>query len=300
MVENNHGHMLTSISNDFLTVTIDTLGAQIMSIVSNKDGTEYLWQGDERYWGERAPVLFPFVARLTDDSYKCGTETYKMGIHGFAKKMWFSPAFKDKSIIVLDLHSNEATKKVYPFDFTLEIRYSLRGNQLVVNYKVENEGGDIMSFGIGGHPGFNVPLFEGEKFEDYILEFKEPCQPDRVGFTPSLYLNGCDKPYTLREDRYIDLEHSLFDEDAVVLKNSSKEVKLANKNTGKGVEVSFPNMPYVGFWHRPKTDAPYVCIEPWSSLPARQDIVENINCKSDFVRLAPGKIYENTWTIKIL
>ena len=300
MIQNDHGHMCTTISNDTLTVTIDTLGAQIMSIVNNKDGTEYLWQGDEKYWADRAPVLFPFIARLTDRSYTCNGETYNMDIHGFAKKMWFVPAFKDKSIITLDLHANDWSKKYYPFDFTLEIRYSLRGNQLVVNYRVENEGGDIMSFGIGGHPGFNVPLFEGEKFEDYVLEFAEPCKPDRVGFTSELFLSGKDEAYDLRDGKYIDLDHSLFDDDAIVLKNSSKEVRLTNKNTGKGVAVSFPNMPYVGFWHRPKTDAPYVCIEPWSSLPARQGIVEDINCKSDLVRIAPGKIYENIWTIKIL
>lgn len=29
------------------------------------------------------------------------------------------------------------------------------------------------------------------------------------------------------------------------------------------------------YW--PKTDAPYVCVEPWTSLPSRQDVVEELS-----------------------
>ena len=49
----------------------------------------------------------------------------------------------------------------------------------------------------------------------------------------------------------------------------------------------------------PHTDAPYVCIEPWSSLPSRQDVVEELSGKSDLIHLAPGAEYENTWSIAI-
>ena len=51
--------------------------------------------------------------------------------------------------------------------------------------------------------------------------------------------------------------------------------------------------------HMPHTDAPYVCIEPWASLPSRQDVVEELSCKSDLIHIAPGAEYENTWSIAI-
>lgn len=73
-----------------------------------------------------------------------------------------------------------------------------------------------------------------------------------------------------------------------------REVTLQSSKSGKGVKVSYPHMPYIGFWHWPKTDAPYVRIEPWSSLPARQDIVEELTCKSERIQLQTGKIFENT------
>ena len=263
-------------------------------------GNEYLWQGDKKYWGERSLVLFPFIARLTNDSYTFKGEKYHMTIHGFAKKMPFEVVSEEKSSVTMRLHSNEETKKDYPFDFNLDITYFLEDKQLFVFYRVENESDETMSFAIGGHPGFNVPMFEGEKFEDYTLEFSLPSLPDRVGFTSSLYLSGEDKPYPLRKGTDIDLEHELFDDDAVILKNACREVSLVSKNTRHGIAVSCPFMPYIGFWHRPETDAPYVCIEPWSSLPARQDIVEEISTRSDFIHLGSKKTYENTWSIRLI
>ena len=65
--------MLYTIHNDALTVTIDGLGAQLMSITA-ADGTEYLWNGDPAYWAGRAPNLFPYVGRLTNDRYTYGGE----------------------------------------------------------------------------------------------------------------------------------------------------------------------------------------------------------------------------------
>ena len=57
--------MLYTIQNSQMRVTIDSLGAQLMSITA-ADGTEYLWGGDEAYWRNRAPNLFPYVGRLTE------------------------------------------------------------------------------------------------------------------------------------------------------------------------------------------------------------------------------------------
>ena len=44
----------------------------------------------------------------------------------------------------------------------------------------------------------------------------------------------------------------------------------------KEICVTYPNMTYLGIWHMPKTDAPYICIEPWSSLPSRKNVVEDL------------------------
>ena len=52
-------------------------------------------------------------------------------------------------------------------------------------------------------------------------------------------------------------------------------------------------MRYIAFWHTPETEAPFVCIEPWLSLPSRQDVVEDLEKQPDIRILAPGEAYEN-------
>ena len=72
---------LYTLHNGTLTVTLDACGAVLHSIV--KDGAEYLWQGDARYWARRDANLFPYVGRLTDGQYLLDGKTYPMTIHGF-------------------------------------------------------------------------------------------------------------------------------------------------------------------------------------------------------------------------
>ena len=56
------------IKNKLLSVTVNTLGAELQSI--NYEGKELLWQGDQSIWGDRSPLLFPIVGRLKNDELK--------------------------------------------------------------------------------------------------------------------------------------------------------------------------------------------------------------------------------------
>ena len=103
----------------------------------------------------------------------------------------------------------------------------------------------------------------------------------------------------MEEGNKLPLKHNMFDEDAIVLKDTAKSVILKSDKSEKALKVTFPNMKYIGFWHRPKTDAPYICIEPWSSLPSRQDIIEDLETQPDLVSLEAGGEYKDGFTIEI-
>ena len=53
----------------------------------------------------------------------------------------------------------------------------IKNEALTVAYEVINRDTRPMYFGLGGHPGFNVPLAEGLRFEDYRLRFSADCRP---------------------------------------------------------------------------------------------------------------------------
>ena len=55
--------------------------------------------------------------------------------------------------------STPETKKGYPFDFVLTVTQTLKGNEIQVEWDVENTGNDVMYFTIGGHPPSRYLLF---------------------------------------------------------------------------------------------------------------------------------------------
>lgn len=290
--------MLQTIHNDAMTVTIDELGAQLMSITA-ADGTEYLWNGDPAYWTGRAPNLFPYVGRLTNDSYTYGGKTYQMTRHGFAKRTAFTTADQGAANLTLRMTDTPESRESYPFAFQFDVSYVLEGSALVIVYAVENRGRETMYFGLGGHPGFRVPLEAGESFEDYRLTFAHPSQPCRVLLSDAYMLSGHDAPYPLEGGTVLPLRHDLFDQDAIILKNFERTMTLSAGEGTRGLTLSCPRMRYLGIWHMPKTDAPYVCLEPWASLPSRQDVVEDLAQQNDLISLESGQRYENRWTITI-
>ena len=290
--------MRYEISNEFLTVQADTNGAVLWS-VTDKDGFEYIWQGDERYWNERGANLFPYIARLWEKTYIFQGKSHHMDIHGFAKDSVFTCEKVSENELVFTLEDSEETLAQYPFHFQLEIRYQLLGKALKVLYSVRNKDVKTMYFGIGGHPGFNVPMEDGLSFEDYELKFSEPCKPQRILFSKECFVEG-KSPYQLTADRSILLRHNLFDKDAIVLEKTSGEVSIHSAKGKRAVKVSYPDMPYVGFWHMPCTDAPYVCIEPWCSLPSRQGVTENLEKQENLLILEAGNERQVSWTMEIL
>ncbi len=290
--------MNCTISNESLTVSVSTMGGELQS-VKDKGGHEYLWQGDPKYWDMRAINIFPYVARLTQGKYTFNGKTYSMDSHGFVYKSDLSVAKNTENSLTLSLESNSQTRCEYPFEFKYSIEYTLKGNVLETVYRVENKSDCTMYFAVGGHPGFIAPMEDNQAFDDYYLEFAHSCKPVRIGFTEKCFLNGEDKAYTLENDKKLRLTHSLFDDDAVVLKFMDKKVTLKSDSSHRSVSVEYGKMDYLGIWHMPRTDAPYVCIEPWTSLPSRQDIVEDLSEQANLISLKSGEAYENMWKIII-
>lgn len=290
--------MIYKIANECLNIEINGLGAELWSI-KDPTGTEYLWQGNETYWKGRSTTIFPYTGRMFEGKYQYRGQTYEMMIHGFAKLYEFDLVAQTNDTLVLSLQSSKETLAMYPFAFELVISYTLEKNALSIGYTVRNFDEKTMYFGIGGHPGFNVPLDKNCDFTDYTLKFDKPCAPMRVGFTENHLLNDQDEPFPLQNDLELPLVHSLFDNDAIFLYNTAKHVTLQSDKGKKSVTVSFPNIKYLGFWHALSSDAPYVCIEPWESQPSHDGVVEDLEAKSDLLALPAGETYQNTWSIAI-
>ncbi len=289
--------MIYILENDKLRVKVSSLGAEMQSIRSVEDGTEYLWQGDSQYWVRRASNLFPVCGRLWENKYIYRGETYEMGSHGFARGKEWEVQHQTASSLTLQLKPDEDTLAAYPFRFVLEMTYTLNEDRLAVITIVRNEDDKEMIFSVGGHPGFNVPLTEGTAFEDYKLVFDKECQPLKFVNDENCFHLGKMALFALEDNQVLPLRHSLFDDDAIFLQDTCGGVTLCSGKSEHSVHIAYPDSPYLGIWHTPKSDAPFVCLEPWVQSPSPAGAVENLEDKSAMICLNPGELYRNTYTI---
>ena len=291
--------MIYTIKNDKIEVSVEDLGAQMRSI-KDAEGKEYLWQGDEKYWKECAPNLFPYIARLTQGKYILKGKTYDMTTHGFLKRTVLKLKEKTQTKMVFSLTDSEETYKQYPYHFELKVKYELLKNELKVSYSVSNKDKKVMYFGIGGHPGFQVPIEKELSFDDYFIEFANGTDMKRVGMSEDCFVTGKDEAFTLDDKQRLHLHHDMFDDDAIILKDVPSKMTLASEKGNARIEMETNNLGYLGIWHRPRTDAPYVCIEPWNSLPSRKDIIEDLEKQDNLVSLKPDGYYTGFFKVKIV
>ena len=292
--------MRYTIENPYLRVTADTKGAELISVFHKKSGTEALWQGDPKYWSDRSPNLFPFVARLKDAKYTYEGKTYSLPLHGFLMRSETKYLGGADNRIVFELTDTEDTLMQYPFRFRLTVEYALQEQTLFITYTLHNPDAEKeLVFGLGGHPGFFIPFAEGTGFTDYYLEFAQPCKPVRVLFDGAILRTGETVPYPLTDNQRLYLRHELFDHDAIVLQGAGHSVTIGTDKSSRFIRVAYPGMEQVGFWQAQNTDAPYVCVEPWVTLPGRADAITDFSSTTEMMRLAPGGTYQNTFTAEI-
>lgn len=290
--------MIYSIENKILKATVDTSGAQLQSIYSKATETEYLWQGDPAYWAGRAYNLFPTIGRMYKNTYTYDGNEYSLRCHGIARYRAFQLTDRTATKLTFRLTEDEDSLKEYPFKFEFFIRYELKEATLEISFIVKNTDEKELIFALGGHPGFNVPFGKGA-FEDYYLEFSEKTKVLFHTLSESKFMTGEKLPLPLTDGVRLPLRHELFDNDAAILGNTCREISLKSKADPRYVTVKYPDFRYLGVWHTPETDAPFVCIEPWSALPATDGVITDLSAKEDMTRLAPGKTYKTSWSIEI-
>lgn len=273
------------IKNDYLTLELSEIGGEPLSIKMGDH--EYLWHRDPKYWESSAPLLFPAVGRLRGGEWTDGDKVYPMGIHGFARHQKMS-AVALRDFAEFTLKDNGETRMSYPFAFTLRRRFKLAKNSILESITVTNSDSRDIHFGIGLHPGFMIPDGRAR----LSLELAE--EPRRQLLSPAFFMVDESEPYYLRDGKYIDLDNSLFDNDAIIL-SGVKSATLESPDSTHKVTVSFPDANYVGFWQPDHSDAPFICIEPWQSLPASDapegTAPDRISERKGFVKLAPGGSY---------
>lgn len=278
--------MAVKISSAAVTVVCLQEGAMLHSLV--KDGVEYLWQGDKEHWGGQAPVCFPIVGVLKGGKANAFGKPCEMKRHGVARINPFEIKEQGPNSVCFVQKSSEKTKKEFPFDYLLQIKYTVLGNSVTTEYTVKNTGNCKLPFQIGGHPAFNCPLESGERFEDYSVKFDKvlnhPC------LRPDIHSGIIDisKRYdVIKNSNEIKMNHSLFVDDAMVFDGiKSKSATLSAG--GRGVQIDYQDFDNLLIWSS-ANGGDFVALEPWTGISTCSDESDAFENKRGITVLEPGE-----------
>lgn len=292
---------VAAIQNGELSASIDSKGAQLTSLALA--GSEYLWQGDPRWWAKHAPILFPIVGSLRNGRAASEQGEVSLGRHGFARDVEHEVVAQGESSVTFEIRDTAQTREIFPYAFRLNTTYALTGEaSLTQTFRVENTGDVTLPFSVGGHPAFNVPApgTTNERFADYEIAFTEAwtCEAPKIAEggllaydTAALAVDHADA---------MPLTHELFADDAVMLTDvPGGTLTLRSRVSGHGVRVDFADFKYIGIWSA-LGDAPFVALEPWTghaTLTSEDDVFEH---KRDITLLEPGAVDERSFTVTLL
>ncbi|RMC48774.1 aldose 1-epimerase family protein [Lactobacillus sp. ESL0228] len=280
-----------TIKNSILQVIISSMGAEVQSIKSQHSGFEYIWQADPKVWRRHAPILFPFVGKLKNDQYTYQGKTYHMGQHGFARDMEFTVEHQTSESITFLLTDTNETRKIYPFSFELRVNYNLLNNLLEENFSVINKSNGQMIFGIGGHPGFNIPTSDLVSKEDFYFSTRPSLARIQIPISDGLL--DWDNRSLASTNSLITLSDHLFKNDALVfqLKGHDNRISLRTETSDYHINVWLRDAPFVGVWSQYPNFGDYVCIEPWWGVADRLDFNGKLEEKYGMNHLEDGETF---------
>lgn len=295
---------IISISNGSLTASIDTMGAQLMSL--RKGESEYLWQGDSNWWPRRAPILFPIVGVLKDSKAESAEGTISLARHGLARLNQFEVVEQSPSSVTLQLKSTEETRKFYPYDFELKLIFSVAGDTLTQTYEVTNPANVVLPFTLGAHPAFNIPIpgVEAASLDQYHLLFTRSW----TSFGPSITDEGlCD--YTTPQRLIVNsdtlpMSWELIDREKTITLEDvpDRRITLATStethSEAHGIQMDFEGFDYLGIWSA-APGCPFVALEPWCGIADTVDCDGIFEHKPGIMCLEPEQSITKTLSVKV-
>lgn len=290
--------MIFTLENSLIKITVSNQGGELHSLTSKEDNTEFLWNGDPQFWKYHAPILFPIVGKVKDLTYRVNDCEYNLPQHGLARVSEFQLVSKTESEIVFELKHSEESLKVYPFKFSLRIKYTLINRSLNIAYSVKNIDNKQIHFSIGSHPAFMCPLYKDESLEDYYFKFNSKETASIMCLNKDGYFVKNRLPF-LDNSNTIPLSKDLFQNDALVFSDlTSNEISICSKNHSKSLTFNFSNFPYLGLW-APVTGAPFVCIEPWFGHADYEDFNGDLSEKEGILSLEENNVFKCNFTVTI-
>lgn len=276
-----------------LAACVKADGAELCAL-RDAGGVDYLWPA-EPIWPRHAPILFPIVGRLRNDTLTHAGQGHRLTQHGFARDRRFTWIERTATGCRLALSDDALTRAMYPFSFHFEVGYSASGPSLEISFTVTNTGKDVLPASMGAHPAFRWPLSPSVAKEAYSLTFAAEETAPLRGVVNGL-LTEPDRPCPIN-GRHLPLNEALFALDALILPSpASRSVRFAAAD-GPALTLAWEGFPQLGLWSRPGGD--FLCIEPWCGMASPPDFDGDFIQKPWLMLIPPSESRSARLTITV-
>ncbi|MDO9413002.1 MAG: aldose 1-epimerase family protein [Pseudolabrys sp.] len=227
-------------------------------------GREVMWSADPQYWARSAPILFPVVGASRDGAVSIAGKTFAMPQHGFARDSVFDVVERSDDAVTLRLIDNGLARMHYPFSFALAVTVKLAGDELTIEFSVENTGGSTMPYQLGWHPAFVWPFLSHHKAGHEVLFASDK---PRAIVRPNAY--GLLKRSSVSAEARLVLDDQMFEQGALVFADAGSDAVTFTSPSGASLNIAVEDFPHWAIWT--KLGAPFVSIEQWTGLPEWED-----------------------------
>lgn len=212
------------------------------------------------------PILFPICGNLPDNAYSIDGKQYSLKQHGFGRDMPWQVTHQSSTAdasLTITLESNDATRQVYPFDFSVSFTYRIRGNELVIDQTYTNKSATSMPFSSGLHPYFAAPNKEDLTFEIGADSYQEKQTGEIHPFAGKFDFSQAE----------IDAAFTNVDSNVSTASDAGQKLKLTMTSSDQYRTIVF--------WTVAGKD--FYCLEPWTGPR------NSLNTGIDLLHVAPGE-----------
>ena len=276
---------------------------------------EVLWshpdfeKGTERPSGSGIPLLFPFPGRLRGTSLEFRGRSFSLvpgdslgnAIHVYVlDRPWRVIQQESARLVAQFQPSVDAAELVerWPADYRVTVTYTLDGNSLLLDTKIENPSTiDALPFGFGTHPYFRLPLGDGGNADDSTVHVPAAEHWELADMLPTGRTLTNDAAHDLRDGKPFGetkLDDVLTD---LTAQDGRVTTRIVDRASGRTMTMTFDeSFRECVVYNPPHREA--FCIEPLTCVPNAYDL-EAAGIATALRVLEPGESFTANIEIRV-
>jgi galactose mutarotase-like enzyme len=263
-------------------------------------------------WTGKAPFLFPATGRnfppdlearrkggetFNDGAYLLDGKRYPMPIHGFVRdipwKVTKTESLVGGAVAKLSVSDTLATRKWYPFGFSIDVDYTLADGALSIGYRIraDKTNRSPMPFSVGNHITFVSPLVRGT--DPAEMELVTPSKTELLKTSYGLP-TGKSRPRSHADgiklgefERLAAVSLTGYEGKPYILYRDPQGLAIRMSHTASQT----PKQPIILYNIWGDAQGGFFSPEPWVGLQ------NSLVLGKGLIRLEPGREFE--WTIRI-